>query len=600
MNSKKKGASGVLIVVGITLLLLGVAAYTMAFSRLNFVKARLDSAAHSIAAVGSLNILSPSTVCESMRDTFLGLFPDGGASLGLAADSELLLNLYFYTGINGSGGQSAAYTVPKSGACNLTGLYKLPLQKIKVELAADVRIDTFAPVEHFFGATKSAATMSAEAFAQLDPLDVVLLIDNSNSVISPIDSTDSDDSNGFDEYTGGVGTGGADSLSKKALYTAACFGHVNKRLKAAAVKLYDVLTAVSTNRVGVAYTNPGWGEVIGLAVGLDQSPWTRNTGLEADNGKRLEYVPSPPGAVDNYSSRCASITDDYNLPDYPFDSAFVSVSGFLTADGSLTDKLVCRGGCDDEDDYNRFDPEASGLLPREIIWSANAGLLLNNLTFNPAGNVNILEPVLKKIYAELALNNRVVDDPELPGQKIAVRKLVIYLTDGVDVVPNSTVLPVGNPIRPDKITTLSPTVSDGSIFFPSASSISQITKPVASPTPPWAGMQENPCAVPAPDNSDYAIGVLYLHHRVEDADAVADLPGLFKSSFYMPGHTYEDEDLLTPNALMATLRTGCKSSAGPAQGSFFVESSSFSDDADVFVKEIVPAVLRSVMLPSLR
>lgn len=86
-----------------------------------------------------------------------------------------------------------------------------------------------------------------------------------------------------------------------------------------------------------------------------------------------------------------------------------------------------------------------------------------------------------------------------------------------------------------------------------------------------------------PSTDDYSFGVIYFHHRIEDVDNAATLPAPFKIAYYMPGHTYEDEDLLPPNALIETWRTGCKSADGPGHGTFIVESSAISDP-DAFAK----------------
>ncbi len=582
------------------MLLLAISGYTIAFSRLNLVKARLVSGANSIAAVGSINLLNLTSLCESMRDTYLGLFPDYGASLELKDDTELVLNLYFVSGLTGAGGQSAAYKVPKTGACDLTGLVTLPLNKIKVELAAEVKISSFVPLQHFIGATQTTTTLVAEAEAKLTPMDIVILIDNSNSVVSPPTSDDPDDSDGFDVYNNQVVGSSEDNVtSKKQIYTGSCFGFVNKRLKQAAIMLYDVLTSVSSNRVGVAYTNPGQGEISGLAIKLDQSPWERPAAGE-DEGVVPDYISVPLGVVDAYSSRCAAITDDYPVPEHPFADWIANIDEFWMDGGNLRNRLFCveQESCpEDKPGYlHRFDSAQTGLLPREIIWTANAGLFSATGELLEQGNINILEASINRIREELALSSAGQDSNELPNEIVPARKVILYITDGVDIVPSSSTKPKLDPTRVDQFTTLTGTLAEEA-GSPPAQSVTQLTNPSASPTPAWAAMHENPCAMDLED-SVQTLGILYFHWRSEEEITAASYPPPFLASYYLPGHAYEEEELSTPNSLMANWRNACQSTTGPATGTFMLETSA-TEDPDDFAKEIVPAVLKALMLPSI-
>lgn len=601
MAKTKKGAAGALIIAGLTLLLLTISGYVLTFARLAYVQSRLETAANAIAAVGSLNLLSPSTVCESMRDTFIGLFPDDGASLGIAADESIVLRLTFYSGLNGSTGeQSTVYTVPKTGACDLAGAISLPLSRIKIEVTGRFSLSSIVPVASLIGSSRLTTILTSESFAQLAPMDVVLLIDNSNSVISPIESSIDFDSEGFDDYASEVvGTTADSRTTKRAIYAGACFGYVNIRLKRAAVKLYDILTSVSSNRVGVAYTNPGWGEVAGLAIKLDQSPWERVEAAE-EGTVMPEPVVSPPGAIDSYSTRCAAITDDFALPEHPFVPTWLVAEDFYPENGDLSGKLVCtkRSSCSSELFHNRLNSAETGLLPREIIWTANAGLFSSSGTLLPQGNVNLVQSVLERIYQELALNNYIPESDDETETRTSPRKLIIYLTDGVDVVPNGLVKPLPEPLRADQKTTINPLITNGEL--PEITySVQSLTEPRPSPTPVWSGLQQVPCLVQRP-NEDFSLGVLYFHFRTEDGSKIEDLPYSFQAPYYLAGHTYADETLLKPNALMDDWRTNCQSGAGPGHGTFLLESSALEqENADKFVDEIIPALLRTVMLPKI-
>ena len=191
----------------------------------------------------------------------------------------------------------------------------------------------------------SPLTIRAEETAYLEPMDVVLLIDNSNSLNSPMHLEKADvipsalkDPALFNEYAahyypagvpacqaltkaalaiGGpvpppplpLGTNWVDPLNNGAvkdsatgkivcmnkayLYTRQCFGEVAFNIKSAAVRAYNELSASGTYRVGVVHTMSAAPEQAHIAVPLLTHPYKiDSTTVACDNETNREYYGS--------------------------------------------------------------------------------------------------------------------------------------------------------------------------------------------------------------------------------------------------------------------------------------------------------------------
>lgn len=253
-----------------------------------------------------------------------------------------------------------------SGNCS----YQLPILSMTVSLEAETSTHYLWDI---FGIGSTNQIIKAESTVAVEPMDVVLVVENSNSLISPLGADCNDDGAadaGEDAcipalFTSGGSTGWDTQLAlqdppsgtkvyryNKALrYTRQCYGEAARNLKKAAVLLYDTLSSAATVRVGVVYPMTASSlEQARVAVPLNTHPYERyaaapaptpdnlnstvnlnysssNYGIDADpnlgsTGHTSIGLEQAYGFADHPQSRCAAATTSalYPVPDHPLKS----------------------------------------------------------------------------------------------------------------------------------------------------------------------------------------------------------------------------------------------------------------------------------------
>lgn len=246
-------------------------------------------------------------------------------------------------------------------------------------------------------------TVSGKSTLQLAPTDVVLVIENSASMIDNTSAT----------YPANWGTNFGTNAQK---YANQCFSQSWRYFKQGVVELYDRLSQIETFRVGVVVMH-----------GRAGSPFVMAT-LGEYSRSPVEYAfdqtDSPPDLPHEHLTRCASLTQSGY---YPVPTNINSATWAPRVD--ISTLLLSPDG----PNYTWLDMNADWFT-RELIWVLNAGystengFIPNRYYFNnPKSSVTIA--------ANMLIASRRTDN--LPVQN----RVILVLTDDAGHVPSYTEVP---------------------------------------------------------------------------------------------------------------------------------------------------------------
>lgn len=261
----------------------------------------------------------------------------------------------------------------------------LPIKSITVRIESNPNIELLGS---FLGAL--SPSISAESTAHLAPTDIVLVVENSNSLIStlenedsligPIGNTQFGQSPGWDMWTPrnlcrrcittNTSTNwGSPECSRKLCapkylrYARQCFGKVGYDIKRGALTLYDLLSSSGTYRVAVVHNTTAGAEQAHVAVpfgihptwinkdqdkannltnqnypyyGINVDPHISSTGTP-DGDKEPTRLEEVYGLSDHPSTRCARLTEGAQ------DSEGHAISTFETPSHPLINLLQNSG-----------------------------------------------------------------------------------------------------------------------------------------------------------------------------------------------------------------------------------------------------------------
>ncbi|MBX7138120.1 MAG: hypothetical protein K1X83_09060 [Oligoflexia bacterium] len=275
--------------------------------------------------------------------------------------------------------------------------------------------------------------VAARSTVRLEPTDVMLVVENSNSVVTPMETeepkvfaTDADARAWAtaipDGYPFAVGSGPGswkDSylgwqnsetepqykfrpddapvaiLNKALLRTRQCFGGRHLHIKEAAVRLYDLLSSSASFRVGAVHTLSPSGEFNFPTIDIGTSSFAsayvprpvselnefqRGVAPAGDGLREKGLSHSAPMPAYGYAeypeSRCAAITKPGQDPKYYFPMPphplFDELPILAAADPSKMVGTSSASPSANPLDALKFNPDAS-FLPRNLLWIASAG-----------------------------------------------------------------------------------------------------------------------------------------------------------------------------------------------------------------------------------
>ncbi len=391
----QRGESTVLIAAIIFCLLLA-GAYSLNAAFVWSTEARLSSLAKEVAARAGTFLPNPLRACSEANKSFIALTKDITGKANSAIYNDPALKVY----LNSSGSSSERQLIltttvsspaplpcaaplktdPSAGSLPV----KIPVKSLTVHIEDSVNLSSLG-LSNWAGWAMTLINIKAEATTQLIPTDVVLVIENSNSVVSPaltanyaaLEPTPVPAFTPFATTylnpcpiaTPGANCNGAATLlgpadgmlSKMHLYQRQCFGQVTRDMKRAAVVLHDLLSASGTFRVGVVHTNGLAGQGPMITVPLTTHPTYRNsaplpvnnidsnytigginltqidrtTVTSYDEGKFFGYAPNS----DRPDTRCAALTDiNFPVPNHPYrtilDPAYHNPAFFYNQDSN--------------------------------------------------------------------------------------------------------------------------------------------------------------------------------------------------------------------------------------------------------------------------
>jgi hypothetical protein len=421
---------------------------------------KLDGVASSVASFAGTFLPNPSLSAQAAVNAF-AIFKNDLVKGNQHFDSTLSLELsveYFEVGSGGA--VELKRTILSSPASSWP--VKLPIKSLTVRVSGEFP----AQLLNFSGSLGSdltSLTVRGEATTQLAPTDIVLVIDNSNSVISPLADESAGVHAAFQDWSGDVpGRGDSEDaavlntyghtwdtvVSKARLRERQCYGSINKDIKRAALQAFDYLTSVGTYRVGVVHAKSGLGEFPTATINITSDSYGRVyrrkrvstllPGATTKTPASYDEVFYHPGSNSSYGSfefpesRCAALTSSasYAVPAHPF-SPYATLANFgvNTLRTNLAPLLKCDGAVNSttcpQNGHLELDT-AETLLPREVLWMNNAGETFESGLPNPFYDYVNMEFAILRAMDMLRTAPARLD--KLPVR----RQLVLVFTDGVE------------------------------------------------------------------------------------------------------------------------------------------------------------------------
>lgn len=449
-------------VLGLVVVFVSLALYAV-----HYYSARgdLKLLASQSAAFAGYFLPNPVLACQRAHQAFAAMKTDVGSPSGLVtggivSNLSASVDISYYDG--SLAGVLTKKTYPTLASCTTSALVQPPVQSLSVTASAeyDLGYVNLAGLSNW--ATLSA---TASASTQLVPTDVVLVIENSNSVLGPMMSLQPVEGYGpFQVFNNTIGRlngatlsyepGGLTAVNKADVRAAQCFGKVYKDIKTAAMKAFDLLSASSSFRVGVVHTLHTGGEFPPASVNITAAsyaeayhPWSvaELQAREADTDSlRLFRVPganSAYGSEEYPESRCAAIAgqypsggngklDEHPLPAHPLAAAYDSAWLNSNLKNFLLPKTLVPlvNGASDPFAMLKFDTGDSTirLMPRDMIWLNSAGLTDGSGYPNQKGDFTLFQSAL------LRARDLLLTAPARADGQAVRRKVILVFADGLE------------------------------------------------------------------------------------------------------------------------------------------------------------------------
>ena len=440
---------------------------SLALYAVHYYSARgdLKLLASQSAAFAGYFLPNPVLACQRAHQAFDGMkanvgSPTGLLTGGMATSLNASVALTYYDGSLPGVLTTKTYTTLAS--CAKSALVKPPVQSLSVTVSAkyDLGFVNLAGLSNW-----APLTASASASTQLVPTDVVLVIENSNSVLSPLMSLKPVAGYGpFQVFNNTIGRlngetlsyepGGLTAVNKADVRAAQCFGKVYKDIKTAAMKAFDLLSASSSFRIGVVHTLHTGGEFPPASVNITAAsyaeayhPWRVDElqAREADtNSLRLFRVPGANrayGSEEYPESRCAALAgpypsggngklDEHPLPAHPLAAAYDSAWLNSTLKTSLLPKTLVPlvNGASDPYALLKFDTAdpTIRLMPRDMIWLNSAGMTDGSGYPNQKGDFTVFQSAL------LRARDLLLTAPARADGQAVRRKVILVFADGLE------------------------------------------------------------------------------------------------------------------------------------------------------------------------
>lgn len=259
LHEKCKDETGDLTLVLATIILVSVALIVMLFNIIRFGSEiiALDGLAEVAAQEGGSGLPDPVLAKQKANRAIKAVDP-----------TDKLTVQFFFSSGKGFRIPCIASTLPFAATpvCNdadISGRVEFPLESITIRISKVLPL-LQAPYLIF----STSWTIHAERTFSVAPSDVTLIVENSNSLITPLNPAlpsphhafSTDNNIKWDQMFSPMWGG---NISKAEWFTRACFGEAAINLKRAAVAAYDYLSASSQIRLAVI--NP-------LSANLEQAP----------------------------------------------------------------------------------------------------------------------------------------------------------------------------------------------------------------------------------------------------------------------------------------------------------------------------------------
>lgn len=554
---------------------------------------QLETIARSVAHFAGVSLPNPERSClaarrafdASIRDLRVAAVPSRFASNPSSARLEVAFE---YVDQNGS----PARTLFADGECPTAADPRilLPIKALTVRISAGYEM-SFLGISSLGKWTTDNVRAVVEVSTRLIPTDVVLVVENSNSLLSPLKSPGtipalfkepnpaSSPALPFDQVIYPQTLSWKNSMTKAESYTRACFGETAYNMKRAAVMLYDLLSSSASFRVGVVHTITTTGSMAPITVPLTarcNAPLTR----EGLSGAEIAWPMSEYGVPDTPESRCAAATGDgsdgsdveYPVPVHPFAAWMPS----LAQRRSLTQLLMEAGGEGTPNiyDFNRSidDP---GLFPREFLWIRNSGSVLESGF--PDERATFYDPSQPVLRALDMLNNA---PPRGDGEAVR-RKVILVLADGFESSSYAMVGRLGVADNETSFARANGSVATDDLTIPTycsaaASGHSNAIRDATVFTTPLTNTKTMLGGV--------KLGLLWYGYRphFEDGDRWSSLNGEWNGGTILPGHD------------AAGYRTVCNTYKWAFNRGIFWQEVTTAQEAAAYATEVAPQVARTL------
>lgn len=458
---KNEHGISVVMATGIVTLMLLFAAFAVNAARYYSYRTQLNSLATEVASYAGNYLPNPKLAYEKAWEAFSVLKDDFRTS-----EADLLFpeGLYMKVSLNFINAEPYEYPTPQEvrvpidtdendqPEASWTQFTLMPpFKSINIEIGAPFDLNFLNFSQNVEGV--ASITVSSESSSQLAPTDVVLVIENSNSVISALEEEATDPTaalldEGMSDIEDRKGLRSGDygplfnTVSKKIIHGRQCFGEVTRDIKRSALLAFDLLSSSATYRVGVIHTlNTTAGGEFPLETVRITSDSYKNV------YKKLAFAdPYPNPIIDvvdsnaSYGSqfypesRCATLTneDAFPVPNHPLHDLIGAAPIWPNVD----QYMWCGGNAPEKNDIlvqeacpgipRTFKHSIAELLPRDLIWINNAGVTgESGYPLPQYDHVNMQFAIKRAIDV---LKNAPKREDSLPVR----RRVVLVFTDGFE------------------------------------------------------------------------------------------------------------------------------------------------------------------------
>lgn len=599
---------GVLLGVGAIALLLLFAFFTVNATYYYSRKQALDTLARQVAVNAATSLPSPEKSYQSAHATFTALTRNL-----INGQARFLHPLSLQVFIEHYDPLAGAFVKTEFEAADNSQQFTLPVRSVSIAIHSSYSLTWFTP-STLPQAGLGIVPLTAHATAHLVPADIVLVFENSSSLITPVSSEGAlppltPFANWADEIVGGMPAeyGAIQSgIGKDLAVTRSCYGAAALQMKRAAITLYDLLSASASFRVSILPSLIAQGETA-MAV-----PEFSADGALAGNQQSVSPHPfHASGESGPPTSRCAALTQlsEFSVPEHPLASdratlatSRTSLAALLECNG-LPDEALCPG-----DIHLQFaGGSGSGLklLPREFLWTLPAGAL------TAAGTLQEQTILQHPQMALLRASDLLTLAPKRSDNLPVNRRFIYFLTDGFELpVTDQAASP---PFQDDRQLTRTVELSaqQGDNFtlqkmewLPGSGSspleqgyfdhfcIAEPSgNPVANQIATTTSISDGTGLDPALNAEGIKLGILYFGFRSSLFDSLPESDPLQRHKV-LPGHSLLDAQ---------SFRSECNSKWTTSRGLFIVEASPDTPALEVgqFASQVAPNIARTAFSPEL-